>query len=190
MQWTLVAFFLAATGATRAQSTPATAEQGIRLQVFGLASYVRPDLGGALKNAGGAIGADANLKAFGFHNLQPGIEIRYAASGGRVSNQYVFSGGPRILYDFGRFEPYADLLVGKGNAVFNHPDPVTFTHDDSIVFTYGGGLDYSFTRAWAVRGDIQRQRWRFDEGAPAFHPLAISAGLRYQFHFHNQYGPE
>ncbi len=166
-----------------------TADQRIRIKAFAMASYVRPDYGGALKNGGGTVGTDID----GFRLLPHtdiGMDIRYTASEGRVSNQYLFAGGPHISFNAYRFRPYVDYLIGVGDAHFNQsPDPA-YTYDETRTRGYGAGFDYGITRFWSVRADAQRQRWRFSVRAPPFNPVEISVGAAYQLHFRSRYGPE
>ena len=57
------------------------------------------------------------------------------------------------------------------------------------ALTYGGGLDYQLTRTWALRADVQRERWRFSQNSPYLYPVALSIGASYQFRFHGRSGP-
>jgi hypothetical protein len=180
-----VALFLLAPACIGQAAAPAGVE-AMRLQAFAMLSYVRPDFGGAKKNAGGTVGADLNIGSFG--RFEPSLEVRAVGSGGRVSNQYAYSGGPRVEARYGPFRPYADFLIGYGIIKFNKPKPLTYTQDNSIVMTFGGGVDYALGRSWALRADIQRQSWQIDKAVPAFHPIQISGGLRYRFHFRNKNG--
>ena len=165
-----------------------TAVQQIRLQAFAMPTYVRPAFGGAVSNVGATVGADADFTTR-FKRVQASAEFRAAGSGGGAVNEYVYSAGPRAVVDFKRFQPYADLLIGYGSIHFNQPVN-NYTHDNSAVYTYGGGVDVMLGRAWAVRADLQRQHWRISDASPAFYPSQFSLGLRYQFHFRNQQGPE
>ena len=171
-----------------AQAAP-TAEQALRIKVYGMVSYVRPDFDGAKKNIGGTIGGDLD----GLHLLphtDVGLDVRYVGSGGRVSNQYVFSGGPRVTYNLFRVRPYADFLLGHGIVRFNQAPSSLYTQDDSAVYSLGGGVDWMLSRSWGLRADIQRQRWKISQDLPSFHPLQVSIGATYQFHFRNTHGPE
>lgn len=154
-------------------------------------SYVRPDYGDAKKNAGGTVGAEANIG--GMSHLRPSVQFRAVGSGGRLSDQYAYSIGPRAEFPFGHFRPYADFLFGYGIIKYERPQIVNgkpYTSDNSLVYTYGGGLDYELSRHWAIRADLQRQRWKVGDNNPAFHPVQMSLGVRYRFHFHNKYGPD
>lgn len=193
-KYALRLFIAACTIATLAASAHAqakpTAAQKVRLQAFGLLSYVRPDYGGALKNAGGTVGADANIGNFG--RLEPSLEFRVLGSGGRVSNQYSYTIGPRAELDFNRFHPYGMFLIGFGSIKYNNPEiinGVPYKQDNSIVKAYGGGLDYLLNERWAIRADVQRQSWQVESSSPKFHPTAFSLGIRYRFHFTGETGP-
>ena len=165
-----------------------TAYQGVRLFAYGMGSYVRPDFGGALKNGGATVGGTANV--FTFHPVELGMDLRAVGSGGRVSKEYFFGGGPRVQIDLGRLQPFAQFHVGYGRLTFQQVTTPGYTHDQSLVKAYGGGLDYKLSRAWAVRGEVERQSWNFSGYVYSFYPLAVSAGVRYQFHFQNRFGPE
>jgi hypothetical protein len=163
-----------------------TAVQFMRLQAFGTLTAVRPDFGDGKRNAGATVGLDLNIGQF-FHRFDPSLEVRAMGSGGRANQQIVYSAGPRIEANYGRFHPYVDYLVGYGVVKFNKPANPAYTQDNSIVTSFGGGLDFALTRSWAVRVDAQSQSW--DIGGATFSPLTGSVGVRYRFHFRNPRGP-
>ncbi len=165
-----------------------TAYQGVRLYAYGMGSYVRPDFGGALRNGGATVGATANVLTF--HPVEVGFDLRAVGSGGRVSKEYFFGGGPRAQVDLGRFQPFAQFHIGYGRLAFQQVTKPGYTHDQSLVKAYGGGVDYKVSRSWAVRGEVERQSWMFSGYVSPFYPLAVSAGVRYQFHFRSRFGPE
>ena len=168
-----------------------TSWQKMRLQTFGMLSYVNPDYGGAKKNAGGTVGAEMNFGQF-FHRVEPSLELRAVGSGGRVSNQYVYSAGPRVELDYGKLHPYALVTVGYGKIKFATPTifpsgPYAF--DTSTVITYGGGVDYVLNPTWALRAEVTRQNWQVGQNTPPFYPTSVSLGVRYRFHFHDKTSP-
>ena len=176
------------TGTAQAQNAEETARQRIRLKAFGLFTYVDPDHLATSHNEGVTVGVDID----GFHLLphtELGADLRYAATSGPVENQYYYAGGPRLSLNIGRFKPYGDFLFGHGEAVFKNPSDPTYTHDVTPALTYGGGVDYQLTRSWAIRADVQSERWRFSIHQPVFHPLSASIGATYTFHFHSRTGP-
>lgn len=169
-----------------------TASKRLHLQAFGMLSYVRPDFGGALKNAGGAVGVDADVSLPRLSRLDAGLEFRAIGSGGRVSNQYAESFGPRLVYNIGAFHPYGDFLIGAGQIHYDLlpiPADPKYNGDNSLVYTYGGGVDWSIARYWAIRADAQQQRWNVGTIFPTFHPDQFSLGIRYELHFRNRFGP-
>ena len=188
----MVAAVVGVAGAARAVGqAESTSWQRMRLQTFGMLSYVNPDYGGAKKNAGGTVGAELNFGQF-FHRVEPSLELRAVGSGGRVSNQYVYSAGPRVELDYGKFHPYGVFTVGYGKITFATPAVFAtgpYVFDTSTVFTYGGGLDYTLNRTWAVRADVTRQSWQVGQTAAPFYPTTVSVGVRYRFHFHDKSSP-
>ncbi len=176
------------TGTARGQHAENTAYQRLRLTAYGMFSYVDTNFDGNSKNRGGTIGGDID----GFRLLphtEVGMDARYAFSRGDQTNQYFVGGGPRVTLNVGRFKPYGDFIFGRGKAVFIHAGDPNYKEDQTGALTYGGGFDYQLTRSWAVRADIQRQRWRFSHTTPYFYPVAASVGVSYVFHFHSRTGP-
>ncbi|WP_263411476.1 porin family protein [Terriglobus tenax] len=175
--------FAATAGKLLAQSVY-TAETRARLYAFGMASYVRPDYGDSLKNAGGTVGADLNLHRL-TQRLEPGMEVRVLGSGGRLTRQYNYAAGPRLQYNWNKIQPYAEFLVGYGRITFERPllTPQGFyVGDNALTLNAGGGIDYELNPHWAVRGDFLQQRWSISR-AGDLKPWAISAGVRYRFLF-------
>jgi hypothetical protein len=175
--------------ASRAQATE-TAVEAIRLHVFALGSYDRPEYG-AYRGAGGfAVGGAAGFTVPRLRRIEPALDICYTYATNQAVKETVFSGGLRVAYNVARFHPYGDLLVGAGNINFKQTNPAypDYTHDDSLVYTYGGGVDVDVTRSVGLRFDLQEQRWRFSYRSPAFYPKQASIGIRYQFHFRNAHG--
>lgn len=175
-------------GMAHAQRSQETARQRIRLRAYGMFSYVNPDFQGDTRSTGATLGGDVD----GFRLLprtELGLDARYTFSSGNLSNQYYFGGGPRLSLNVGRFKPYGDFLFGHGKSIFNNPGDPTYTHDETGALTYGGGFDYQITRSWAVRADVQHERWRFSANTPYFYPVAVSVGASYQFHFRGRTGP-
>ena len=87
-------------------------------------------------------------------------------------------------------QPYAAFHLGEGNITFKQSSDPNYTSDNSTVYGAAAGLDYKLSRNWALRGEADVQRWRLGSSTPAFHPLGVSVGVRYQFHLHNAHGPE
>lgn len=176
-------------GTAHGQHADETARQRIRLRAYGMYSYVNPDSRGDTKAQGATIGGDID----GFRLLphtELGMDARYTFSSATASNQFYFGGGPRLSLELGRFKPYGDFLFGHGSSNFKNSNDPTYTEDKTGAIAYGGGFDYQLTRTWAIRADVQRQRWRFSQNTPYFYPTAISVGASYQFHFRSRTGPD
>lgn len=169
------------------QAATATADQGIRLQSYALGSYQQPNFGNYGRNQAG-ITLGSNLNAFHLGRFQPSLDARLSGNFGSVSSLFL-GGGPRVAVDLGRLHPYADFLVGYGTLHFTSSSPA-YTHDNSYVTSVGGGVDFSLNHRWAVRADVQRQNWNVGTYSPAFHPVQVGIGVRYQFHFKTKNGPE
>jgi hypothetical protein len=187
----IVVLMMSVVQTATAQRTQSTASKAVQLQAFGMFSYVRPAfIHDNRPNWGGAAGADVNFHQIGYTRLRPGVEMRATGSGGPTSNQYTYGGGPRLVMDLGRFQPYGDFLFNYGSIDFNHPPDPNYTYDATDVLSYGGGVDFVLDHSWAVRADVQSQQWKLGHISPEFQPLAVSVGVRYEFHFRNKYSPE
>jgi hypothetical protein len=94
------------------------------------------------------------------------------------ANEYekTYEIGGRYFRTYGRFNPYAKLLVGRG--VFNFPN-------DSANLAYnmlaaGAGLDYRVKSYLNVRGDFEYQHWSgFMNDSLA--PTVATIGVAYHF---------
>ncbi len=162
----------------------------MRLQAYALGTYARPQAftaGLSPSAVGGTAGA--NLNIFHFGRFQPSLDARVTGVAGDTS-QLFLGGGPRVTADFGRVHPYVDFLAGYGTMSFKNLSDPTYTHNNSTVTAFGGGVDFSINRAWAIRADVQRQSWQITTAMPAFYPVTVGVGVRYQFHFKSRNGPE
>ncbi len=178
--------------ASRAQATTETATEKMRLNLYALGSYGRPAYGFTPRAGGFAVGGGAGFTVPHLHHIEPALDIRYTYLTNQSVTETVFAGGLRLAYHAGRFHPYGDFLAGAGNIHFKEINPAypDYTHDNSLVYNYGGGADIDVTRTVALRFDFQEQHWRISDQGQPFYPLQGSAGIRYQFHFRNKYGPE
>jgi hypothetical protein len=160
--------------------------QAARIQVFGLGSGVWTGYEGG-KNLSLTGGGDLILRPL--FRLQPGLEVRATipVDSRTIDGQRTFLGGPRVEYMRGRFDPYADFLIGTGTITFVHPAQTPaglYTTNDSVVYCAGGGLDYTVMRSFAARVEVQEQFWKIskDPGG-SFSPISVSIGVVYRFHF-------
>ena len=180
------------------QSLP-TATKQLDLSTFVAGTGTFTDFRGG-KNL--AITAGADLTYLSLRLFRPSIEVRgtYPIDEGNINSQKSILAGPKVEHDFGRFHPYADFLVGRGEIDYLH-DSLTvcntnvpniqqcyaFLSTNTTVYSPGGGLDYELGKGLAIKGDIQYQHWN----APTVpygvtgvvHPVAVSFGAVYHFNF-------
>ena len=192
----LIACTVAAVGpgsrSVYAQAHKETAIQAMRLHVFGVGSYVHPAYGVDQTGSGFAVGGGAGFTVHHVHYLEPSLDLRYQYASSPSVTETVLSGGLRVILHAAKFHPYGDILVGTGNLDIKKVNPAfpNYKHDDSTVYTFGGGLDYDLTQTVGFRIDVQQQRWQLATTNLPFYPTQASIGVRYQFHFRNQNGPE
>ena len=185
----VVLFFALLANSSHGQANKAAAVQTMRLQVYGLGSYTRPEFGPYSSAGGFGVGGALGFRISRLPRIEPSLDVRYTYATNNDNTQTFKGGGLRVTYNVARFHPYGDFMYGAGNINFKHPGS-TYTHDNSYVPMYGGGLDIDLTRTFALRADFQRQRWQLAAGTPSFHPTQASLGLRYQFHFRNRFSPD
>ena len=183
----LLLLFLAVLTAANAQNAP-TASQYLRLSAFGGATgtYTGLEQG---KNLGITAGADLN---FGYYfGLYPSVEIRgtYPVHSGALDGQRNILGGLKVEKRFGRFHPYGDILVGRGQIdypngfVYGTP-PVTYLQSITNVISPGVGVDMDLNHYFALKADFQVQRYDTPFGFH-IHPRALTAGVVYRFDFNH-----
>jgi hypothetical protein len=155
---------------SQSQVVPAIKGGGSQINVYGMYSLVNPNNTATLnypqgtkypssfQNAGnwnqaGSVGADFRLGRFIFG--QPALGARLTFSGGTFAKQKTYMFGPELHYVFGKFRPYGDFLLGKGDITYSNN-----FKDDSVVYQLGGGVDYRINRRFSVRMiDFQYQFW-------------------------------
>lgn len=146
-----------------AQALP-TSSRVLDPAVFAGVTAVETGLGSG-RNVSLTAGIDLDLPAR--HGLEPALEYRgtYAIDQGHVDSLKSNLLGLKVSTELKRFNPYADLLVGRGettyaNGGFQVPNkPVFYTESASNVFSFGGGLDVFVSGHLAVKFDVQAQRY-------------------------------
>jgi hypothetical protein len=157
---------------SQAQVVPAIKNGGSQINVYGFYSLVNPDGDSTLDyppkatvsqsvknfvgswNQGGGAGADFRLGRLYFG--QPALGFRYTYSTGNFAKETSLMFGPEMHYEFGKFHPYGDFLIGKGDITYD----TTNFEDNSIVYEFGGGVDYHVNHRFSVRVvDFQYQFW-------------------------------
>jgi hypothetical protein len=199
----MLAFFTASLAcAGRAQSLP-TASRQLDLSAFAAGTGTFTRIAGG-KNL--SITAGADLTYLSLRLLRPSLEIRgtYPIDTGHIDNQKSILAGPKVEIPFGRFHPYVDFLIGRGEIDYqkglflrvdlNCPGspncPITeFLSTTSTVYSLGGGLDYTLGRRIDVKADIQYQHWdvplwNIPYPSPGVvYPVALTFGGVYHFNF-------
>jgi opacity protein-like surface antigen len=168
------------------QAAPA-GSQRLQLSAFAGATGTFTNLEGG-KNLGITAGAD--LTFLGFRRFRPAFEARgtYPIDKGNISSQKNFLLGPKVEYPLGRFHPYADFLIGRGQIDYHAPGLVfgntLYISSNTTVYSPGVGLDYNLTHNLAIKGDVQFQHWDTPVTASGtIHPTALTLGVVYNFDF-------
>jgi hypothetical protein len=96
--------------------------------------------------------------------------------------------GPRYVLRYGRFNPYAKVMYGRG--VFNYPllpvTPGSSTLEKTANLAYnigaiGVGLDYRVLPGLNARVDFEYQQW-FGFPPNGITPKVLGIGAAYRFH--------
>lgn len=188
-----LALFAAATLSAHlglAQATP-TATQPLQLSVFGGPTGTYTNFRGG-KNGGLTAGADLTFLFTPY--VKPSFEIRGTAPviSGHIDRQLNFLLGPKVEYPWHRFNPYVDLLFGRGqitylNGGYAYKD-VLYLSSSSAVYSFGIGLDYDLTSRWAAKADFQLQHWSTPIGPyGTIYPKATTFGVVYRFDFNSHH---
>ena len=176
----------ALTHTASAQAAPA-GSQKLQLSAFVAATGTFTGLEGG-KNLGITAGAD--LTFLHFRRFRPAFEARgtYPINKGHISSQKNFLLGPKVEYPLGKFHPYADFLIGRGQIDYHAPGFVSgdilYINSNTMVYSPGVGLDYNLTHNLAIKGDVQFQHWDTPVTASGtIHPTALTLGVVYNFDF-------
>lgn len=161
---TAVIFFAASFGLHSANAQAvATASSNLRLSAFAGLSGNFTGVGLA-KNGDLAAGIDIGFRPFaGFF---PSIEGRgmYPIRKGQTVNQENLLAGIRIARRKDNFNPYGDVLFGRGklnfpNGLANPTNSFIVLSNTTNVLSFGGGLDYQLSPHFAAKGDFQMQKY-------------------------------
>ena len=143
-------------------------------------------------NKGGAVGV--TFTAYPSFPLEPSIEARATFTSGNIDNLKSYDGGLKLAYRLpaGRLRVYGDILAGFGtvhyvNCAGGNPGPVFFPGggpdcgllgDNAPVYSGGGGIDYTLTPRFRLKGDVQYESWDFGHDQK-IHPLNTTIALVY-----------
>ncbi|HEY0162287.1 MAG TPA: outer membrane beta-barrel protein [Edaphobacter sp.] len=166
---------------SRAQAVP-TATRNSQIQVGAGWSWGKPDFGP--KKAQG-------ISFYGDYDFTRhiGIEgdvhmLNIVTPTDIVENSYLI--GPRYVFHFRRFQPYAKGLVGLGHfkTTFDAGSGIPNYTTTRGIYAFGGGVDVRATRHLNVRAvDFEYQKWSSD---PYFYnglsPWVLTFGAAYRFH--------
>jgi opacity protein-like surface antigen len=152
------------------------------LYVGGYYSNFNSDFNGAGKSAMRLSGAGVYVDWDLFGRLGAEGEARFLRFN-QVNNFHSdhYLAGPRYSMRFGKYRPYAKLLLGAGEV--NYPFNLAYGGYFSLV--PGGGLDYQLTRRFSARADYEYQFWPTAPGLPGapsngLNPNGFSAGIGYR----------
>ncbi len=110
-----------------------------------------------------------------------GIEFDLNQAHTNIDKTYerTYEYGVRYHRSYGRFEPYAKAMLGRG--VFNFAlDGVTYANLAYNLFALGGGVDYHLTRYLNLRANYDYQDWR-DFPPHGLDPHLFTIGAAYHF---------
>ncbi len=174
-------------GARAQAQAVAAARQAFQLSAFGGLSGVATGLygGGNL-----SITAGANLAFPGYFVFRPSVTVRgtYPMASGNVIGERNLLGGLQVERRYGRFHPYGDILVGRGQIDYygTYQQISGYIQNSSTVISPGGGVDIDLTSHLAVKGDVQYQRYA-SPASSSGHLFATSStlGVVYRFDFNH-----
>lgn len=147
-------------------TTLSLAQSENRGEIFGGYSYLSQDfsLSNPLGNSGVSgwngsadfalkpnIGIVADFSGF-YPSYNPGCQ----GNCNTTAKVYTFLVGPQVSMTRGRWRPFARFLIGDTymSTQLGGVSSATFTSNDAVTFGLGGGLDYSVTRRFALRGQF------------------------------------
>ncbi len=165
-----------------------TASQAMELSAFGAGTVTWTGLEQS-RNAGITAGVDLAFRPF--FGVRPALEIRgtYPFDNGEVIGEKSGLAGVRFMKTYRRFNPYVDVLYGRGELNYVGGFIVgTFRYDRTTtnVYGFGGGIDFSLTPRFDIKADAQVQHW----GTPVtsdgkIYSTPVSLGVVYRFDFNH-----
>lgn len=147
---------------TLSMSNLVVAQLGNRLEIFGGYSYMHRDMSMVAPSGVHGWNASANYRLYrwfgvtaDFSAFFPGIPCCTASSSAEGARTDTFLFGPQVSLRRRRFSPFARFLVGTTNILPANNGALNlqvFTSDNSFTLAAGGGVDYSLTKHFGLRG--------------------------------------
>jgi len=160
---TLLFLLFVTTSAAYCQAD-ATDVRSMQLYAFGGGTGTLTGIEGG-KNLGITAGLDLGFG--GYHGFLPTLELRgtYPVYSGHISSERNFLGGLKVERQYRAFHPYIDVLFGRGQIDYdgagqlNPSHTILYQRSNSNIFAAGGGVDYDISSSFAIKLDVQLQRW-------------------------------
>lgn len=171
----------------RGQSAP-DAERPLTLSAFGAATGVETGLSSG-RNISLTGGVDLGVNRF--RRFTPSIEVRgtYPFDKGSVDSLRSLLGGIRIARSYHAWDPYADVLYGRTQLSYSAPGYLNpagdflYTKSPSNLLSIGGGVDRRITAHFAIKADVQWQRYSTPVHPGGVNAADYSLGVVYRFLF-------
>jgi hypothetical protein len=163
------------------QASP-TATQQLQLSTFAGASGTSTGLNSG-KSVATTVGVDLGFRSL--FTLHPFLEARgtYPIDKGQVDSQKNALGGLKIAKTFGRFNPYVDILLGRGE-IYYVSSSFSYFKSPAHVLSSGAGLEMALTDHFLIKADAQFQRSSSPVTESGYiYAVAGTIGLVYRFHF-------
>lgn len=170
-----------------AQALP-VATRNLTLSVFAGGTGNYTGLAGG-RNLDITAGLDLNLPPLRSTYLSLEGRGSYPIDGGTVDRQKNALGGIKLSRHFGSFDPYVDVLFGRGainyERRFAAPDPrFYYVRSVSNVIAAGVGVDFGLTRDFLLKVDGQLERYDTPVTRSGhLYSKPITLGLVYRFSF-------
>jgi opacity protein-like surface antigen len=123
------------------------------------------------------------------HRFGAEIDFREVKAPQDPTYEKTYEIGGRYHREYGRFEPYAKALYGRGvfNYVFDVTDKNGVITNSTVIanlayneFAFGGGVDYHLLRRVNLRADYEYQMWH-SFPPNGLSPQVFSFGVAYRF---------
>ena len=172
----LLALCLGMARPAHAQAVPSAYRDAIRFSAGGTASGYHLGYGEInLLGASAFVDFDT-LHHFGVEGEARWLAFHLSDKNGPAADEHAatYLAGPRYSRYYGRFQPYAKVLVGLGH--FNYP--YNYAKENDFVVAPGGGVDFRLTRRIRFRAvDFEYQAWpQFNYGRMSSY--GVNSGIR------------